>query len=282
MSHFSRPSDPRHWAIGTSTALFDPLTLEGLDACARAGVSHIELGIRSKWVESLEGHAELIQWAEAIKQAGLCLWSVHLPFGPRWDISSPDAPQRQSISQVFSTMLELVASLGAKQAVIHPSWEPVSDNHRLEALQRSKGVLHQLADVAARCGMSLAAECLPRTCLANCTDEMLELLAGSDTLRVCLDTSHLLKERAEDFIHQVGSRIATVHISDYDRVDDRHWLPGTGVNNWTAIISELARIGYNGPFLFELLQKTAGPLNAYDLVTCWSQLLNQYIVTSIA
>lgn len=44
----------------------------------------------------------------------------------------------------------------------------------------------------------------------------------------------------------------TVHISDYDYVDERHWLPGEGKINWSDMMDALDDVGYTGTFLYEL------------------------------
>jgi sugar phosphate isomerase/epimerase len=69
---------------------------------------------------------------------------------------------------------------------------------------------------------------------------------------VCFDTNHLLGEKIEEFIKNVGNKIATVHISDYDFKNERHWLPGEGDINWTSLMTELNNIGYDGPLMHEL------------------------------
>jgi sugar phosphate isomerase/epimerase len=43
---------------------------------------------------------------------------------------------------------------------------------------------------------------------------------------VCFDTNHLLKESSEDFARAVGPHIVTLHVSDYDGKDERHWMAG--------------------------------------------------------
>jgi sugar phosphate isomerase/epimerase len=42
-----------------------------------------------------------------------------------------------------------------------------------------------------------------------------------------------------------------LHISDYDGVDERHWLPGQGIINWSEVVESLVSIDYGGPFMFE-------------------------------
>lgn len=46
------------------------------------------------------------------------------------------------------------------------------------------------------------------------------------------DTNHLLKDLTEEFIKNLGLKVVTLHVSDYDRIDERHWIPGKGVNDW--------------------------------------------------
>ncbi|HHT26365.1 MAG TPA: sugar phosphate isomerase/epimerase [Firmicutes bacterium] len=273
-------SDPRKWPVGASTCTFPyPEFTDNLQACKEAGVSHIELIINGAWLEDEAGSAELHKRAEAIKHAGLTLWSAHLPFGRDWNIASSDAERRQYVLQVFTTLMQKLGDLGVTVAVIHPGAEPIADADREDTFKRSKDGLSYLAAVAKASGVVLAAENLPRTCIPNVSDEMLRLLDGSADLRVCLDANHSLKESTEAFVGKVGGKIVTVHMSDYDNVDERHWMPGQGVNNWTAIIRELSNCGYTGPFLYEVSQKKAGPFTPHDLVTCRQRLLDDYMVS---
>ena len=53
-------------------------------------------------------------------------------------------------------------------------------------------------------------------------------------------------------IRKLGSRIVTIHVSDYDLLDEKHWLPGEGKADWKGIITTLREIGYKGPWLYEL------------------------------
>ncbi len=54
-----------------------------------------------------------------------------------------------------------------------------------------------------------------------------------------------------DVVRDLGDRIFTLHLSDYDGVDEKHWVPGEGVIDWTAFMRALHEIGYTGPFNFE-------------------------------
>ena len=49
-------------------------------------------------------------------------------------------------------------------------------------------------------------------------------------------------------------RIGTIHVSDYDRVDERHWIPGHpgAVIDWGEFFNLLKKSGYKGVFMFEV------------------------------
>ena len=49
--------------------------------------------------------------------------------------------------------------------------------------------------------------------------------------------------------------IYTIHLSDYDFVNERHRLPGDGINNWKEITDILENIDYKGPIMYEISRK---------------------------
>lgn len=71
-------------------------------------------------------------------------------------------------------------------------------------------------------------------------------------LLVCFDTNHLFEQTASEFINDLNKKIETVHISDYDFMYERHWLPGVGKVNWKEIINLLNSKQYAGPWLYEV------------------------------
>lgn len=109
-----------------------------------------------------------------------------------------------------------------------------------------------MAEGAHQNGAYIAVENLPRTCLGNTADEVSLLVSANDKLKVCFDTNHLLNEDNISFMDKLADKIITVHISDYDFINERHWLPGEGKNDWNAIISKLQEIGYNGVWMYEI------------------------------
>lgn len=218
--------------------------------CERAGIGYSELS-------PAQGSYDEVDFASVRRLAdehGVKLWSFHLPFAPfeTIDISSLDEKKRKATVAYCAELIKKAADIGIDKFVIHPSAEPIAPDERAGRIGASKESLSFLAEAAAREGGIICIEDLPRTCLGNCSDDILELLDADGRLRVCFDTNHLLFENEADFIKRVGDRIVTTHVSDRDAEDERHWLPGEGVIDWAALYSALAGTGYNGVWMYEL------------------------------
>ncbi|WP_248926229.1 sugar phosphate isomerase/epimerase family protein [Paenibacillus hamazuiensis] len=244
--------DPRTWQVGTSMSVLQPLDLQRLRS---AGLSCVELTWQAKQA-NLPHHPETRAHADrtvrAIRQAGIDIASVHIPYGHAWDISTPDEEERKNILIRIADILGMAREWGVGRAILHPSYEPIAQNQRQRRIEHAKESLFRLAAVALASGVELAVECLPRTCLGNCGREIEELVGVHPNLGVCCDVNHLFVEAPEAFIRRLGSRIVTTHISDNDGVDEKHWMPGDGILNWKAIIGALAEVGYTGPFMYEV------------------------------
>ena len=123
-----------------------------------------------------------------------------------------------------------------------------------EMIEKAKAAktAEELLEIAKANGSVIAVEDLPRTCLGNNAAEIAELISVHPDLRVCFDTNHLLTEDAADFIRTIGKKIITTHISDYDFINERHWLPGEGQLDWQRILQAFNDINYDGVWLYEL------------------------------
>lgn len=180
------------------------------------------------------------------------LWSFHLPFMPfdQIDISQPALAG--TTVPYLCEMIRRGAQRGIGKFIIHPSGEPIAEADREARLATAQESLAVLARVAAENGAVMAVENLPRTCLGRDSGDILRLLAADSRLRVCFDTNHLLRETHADFVKAVGKKIVTTHVSDYDFIDEKHWLPGEGRVDWPALATLLQNAGYGGVWLYEL------------------------------
>lgn len=219
----------------------------------KAGISHMEILIpASGWSMDEKFCKNMRKWAETYR---ICLWSCHLPFAgcEALDISSPEEVIRQKTIQWHARIIRQAATImGIRLFVIHPSTEPIMEEERKIHKEQAKKSLKYLAQETANYQSVIAVEELPRTCLGNCTEEMLELLSADSRLRVCFDTNHLLGENHQYFMNRLAEKIVTTHISDYDFVNERHWLPGEGKIDWQELYASLQRMNYVGPWLYEI------------------------------
>jgi len=265
---------PKGWRLGTMTDFLNNISDESLKVCKEAGLQCVELFFdSSKGGDSAEEIIEKHSMdAFYIRKSGLKLWSVHLPFGVKWDVSISDDEKRENTVKKMCMLVEQASQWGAQIAVIHASWEPVKEPQRAERMLSAIKSLESISKKSKECNVRLAVECLPRTCLGNCSDELLKLTKHENTY-VCMDTNHLIGEGIGDFINKLGERIITLHVSDYDGVNEKHWLPGKGTINWRKVVDELNNVGYKGPFMFEVNRKFKHEVySVNDLVDFWNNI----------
>jgi len=187
---------------------------------------------------------------------GVNIWSYHLPFGDcrTADIASLDEEIRTKTVEYWSELIKKGSEIGINKFVAHPSSEPKSEDTetRKREKEQAKRSLCELATAAEENGGVIAVENLPRTCLGRTTEEILELVSADPRLRICFDTNHALIEDLYEFCERIADRIITVHVSDYDRINERHWLPGEGTTDWHRLYKALTENGYNGVWMYEV------------------------------
>ena len=249
--------------LGTSLCFSREISPEAFGRLASAGIGCIEYSFGyNHYMNVLEYPAHSLRYANVARAAGLENWSIHLPFSGRLDISNPNNELRDVTIYTNKTLIRAAGRAGIKVAVLHPSSEPIAEEDRPMRMERSRGAIEILKAECDRAGMLLAVENLPRTCLCRTSDEMIALLSVTGA-GVVFDTNHCL---VEDNIHYVnklaeaGIPIFSVHISDYFRdengvLDERHVLPGEGINRWGELLDALAAAGYEGPLMYEVPAK---------------------------
>ena len=223
-------------------------TKELFAECRRVGIEVAEISLSGEQYPTFDYRAAKTAAAEN----GIELWSFHLPFVfELYDISKRELSK--SAVGALSEMIARAADIGIKKMVIHPSGEPIEESDRYDRMERAKQSLVTLADCARKNGCVLAVENLPRTCLGRSSEEIAALTDADASLKVCFDTNHLLGgESSADFIKRLGDRIVTTHVSDYDFLNERHWLPGEGRLDFSLALNALASVGYNGVWLYEV------------------------------
>jgi len=238
------------YRVGLSSSAFLQLTDDNFAAIRKSGLEAIEISLQPDMYKDIN-YKELK--ALSVRHE-VELWSYHLPFLPfeTVDLSSLDKSIRDYTVSYFSEMIKKGSDIGIGKFVVHPSAEPIPEVCREDRLLYSMESLDRLADIAAECGAVLAVEDLPRSCIGHSSEEISRLISVNDKLRVCFDTNHLLGEDDIAFMKKLGEKIITMHVSDYDFINERHWLPGEGKLDWQKIYRTFLEIGYQGVWMYEV------------------------------
>jgi len=240
--------------LGTSTFLAGHWpTPEDITTLARSSIAAVEVAAPGNWQEVPE--AAMRGTLDALRATRLERWSLHSVFGGWRDISSTDETIRGQALHSLRDDLALASDLGCQVLVVHPSVEPILKQDRPARIDQARKSLAEVARMARESGLRAGVEPLPRTCLGNTADEMALLLEGlpAQHVGICLDVNHAnVGQDLVAFIKRFGRRIISLHISDNDGVDEKHWLPGEGVIDWPSVINALREVGYSGPWMCEV------------------------------
>ncbi|MBI3985871.1 MAG: TIM barrel protein [Lentisphaerae bacterium] len=257
-----------------------PFSAAVIERLRTAGIPKVEVLFEPGFME-YDAPGVAAAAGRQLREAGIAVWSCHLPFLGGEDISCVDETLRRKAVAVHTRALAAAQALGAGVAVIHPSGEPIPDSGRAVRFAQARRSLVVLEKEAAYRGVRLAVELLPRTCLGHTSRELLELIDGFDPnhVGVCLDANHAnLRESLPDVVRALAGRLFTVHISDNDGVDEKHWLPGRGVIRWPEFFRALADAGYRGACVYETGGAKGGELEALrEIKTNFAALLTAYL-----
>ena len=221
----------------------------------------------------------LAQLKKDCEAAGIKLWSAHLPYGGSHDVSVLDDEIRKQTLEKFKTAIKNASEqLGVERLILHSSYEPISDSERPQRVAKAKESIAELQHYADGFGVTLCVEDLPRTCLGNTPEELMQLIEGTNA-GICFDTNHYSQGTMEHFIDVAGSKIATVHFSDFEFAGECHWLPGQGKIAWGELIHLLEEAGYKGVYMSEALKDHANddtPITIQQLAESYKQIFAEY------
>jgi len=237
------------YKVGISSCGNKPLDESGLREIKNAGISAVEVALGT----TMDG-VDFGAIRTAADKVGIELWSVHSHMRPDFDISSLDNDSNRAAISELSELINRASAFGLDKFVIHPTHtpEPFDQTTRGEKIKHAMACLDTLAEFAYKKNAVIAVENLPRTCLANTVEEHLQILKANDKLRVCFDFNHSLIDDTADAVRKLGKKIVTVHVSDRDNINERHWLPGEGVLDWNAVMDAFDEIGYEGVWMYEM------------------------------
>ena len=261
--------NPADHSLGKSLGMWKELSLESMIQNREGGLEYVEVEMNDVIGKDTAGvwdRAALLK--SQIDSSGLKIWSVHLPYAKRMDISLTDSAKRTDVVNYIKDLMRVAGVFQPQYLVLHPSSDTVAPDERTERLSCSHSSIGELAPVAEEIGAVLCVENLPGTCLGKNGQEMMALIEGYENVGICFDVNHLLYQSHEDFLKSVAKgKIKTVHISDYDFAGERHLLPGVGKIDWVPLWKGIRANGYKGIMMFQCSSEPDELAHARDILT---------------
>lgn len=271
----------RTWDWGTSDAIWGKISLDSMYVTKTNGFDWLEINIPGYfYADNLDLTINQFKEVKAnADQANIKLWSGHLSYGGGTDISTTDeAKRRDAIDRLKNQILLAGEHMGIKYFVLHASYEPISDQERPIRIANAKAAIQELQQVADKIGATVCVESLPRTCLGNTPEELLNLIEGTNA-KICFDVNHYSKGTTEHFIDVAKSKIVTLHLSDFEFEGECHWLPGQGKIAWGELLHLLEEAGYEGVLMSEAIkdhENNDQKITSLQLKKSYEKFLEEY------
>ncbi len=276
---FILPFYSQEYSIGTTSALWKSLSAQDFKEAKTFGFEYVEIALNQcyRGVPMEEVVTRIFDMKAKVDSADIKVWSIHLPFSKTLDISVSDPVERAKNVKFIEGMIELSAMFHPQRLVLHPSSEPIPDSIRTERIKNAQESIGILRKYAQKTGAELCVENLPRTCLGNTPDELLQIIEPFPDVKICFDTNHFLNGDPLEYIRKLGNRIGTIHVSDYDGVNECHWIPGDGNIKWGKLVYMLKEAGYNGVFMYETTKNNEKkPVSPLQLADSYKLIQSQY------
>lgn len=191
-----------------------------------------------------------VKACEMVKQIGLEIESVHFPFCDWVDFASPWENDRQEIIKWVVKMGKILEKYNVRCYVFHPGGSSCKEETRAKFLEK---LTDSASQIAKQLNTYICVENMVGGTLLNTASKLKEYADNCGDAKVVIDVNHLLHDKQEDAIRLIGGdKLKMIHISDYDGVYERHFMPGEGVIDWMAVIGALEEIGFDGAFNFEI------------------------------
>jgi len=267
----------QEYPVGVSLSLFgyQQTSPEQVNSLNNAGVRYVEVVMNQimRYHPENEWYQRAWNLKKLLDDAGLTVWSVHLPHTENIDISFRDSKKREYSLTKDEEAIRMASIFSPRRIILHSSNDPVFPKEREERMQYAKNGIGRLAIAASSIGAVLCVENLPRTNLGRNSEEIMSLIGDYSDVMCCFDSNHLSEEDPEHFLNVVGSRVASVHLSDFDGQDERHWIEGNGIIDWPELFASLKNSGYEGVAMHEVRGDGLTPkdiVDQYRKVMCGS------------
>jgi sugar phosphate isomerase/epimerase len=203
--------------------------------------------------------ADLQQW---LAEAGLQLRSIHAPTadsfsGGRWSgtlsLASVDPETRAYTVSETERALHIARRIPTTALVAHlgvPRTQKAPAGDSRAAAKRS---IEELLRIAEPLGVQIAVEVIPNE-LSRAGSIVHFIEDDLDGVGICLDFGHAhIDGDVLDAVETVSEHLIATHVHDNNGRTDDHLLPFQGTIDWAGTLLAVQKVGYEGPFMFEIV-----------------------------
>ncbi|MFJ6532778.1 sugar phosphate isomerase/epimerase family protein [Microbacterium sp. NPDC091662] len=216
---------------------------------------------------------------DALEEYDLAV-SASLGLSESTDVTSSDPAIVAAGEALLLKAVDVLADLGGQHfcGVIYSAMKKYMEPVTAEGLASSKAVIARVADHAAERGVSVSLEVVNRyeTNVLNTARQALEYVAEVDrpNLGIHIDTYHMNIEESDMFapVLDAAPALRYVHIGE----SHRGYL-GTGTVDFDTFFKALARIGYDGPIVFESFSSAVVAPDLSRMLGIWRNLWNDNV-----
>jgi sugar phosphate isomerase/epimerase len=115
--------------------------------------------------------------------------------------------------------------------------------------------IEELVRIAEPLGVKIALELIPNE-LSRAGSIVHFIEDDLDGVGICLDIGHAhLDGDVIDAVETVSEHLIATHVHDNGGRTDDHLLPFEGTIDWAGALLAVQKVGYDGPFMFEIVPK---------------------------
>ena len=279
---------PKPLKIGYALGL-TKVSAEQMKYAKSVGMDYVEISFgdlidgNRNFKVSDEEFTRLMQNAKkAADDAGIQIWSIHMPFGKHIDLSLTDEAERQQVVALHRKVLVFCEILQPEIILFHPSYYLGLNEREVRKKQLVKSAtelnksvrsMNSTMVIENMLGPELLVDVERERPLCRTVEETVEIMnCLPKSIYAAVDMNHI--NNPENLISALGKRLKSVHIADGTGAAENHFFPcsGQGTNNWTEILAALHEARYTGPFLYESAFD-----DARDLKTCYESMYNTFV-----
>lgn len=241
--------------IGVTQIILQDLQVpEIVELCTEAGYEAIELlFMEGGNLDIGLSEAEIRAVGEQFEKAGIEIVSLLAWYKDRGSFLSGNTDQREKGRRSLRRALEIANILGVKTTLLHPGGLE-ADVSYVETWNIFVREMKEIASEAAEKGVTIAIENVWNRFMLS-PKEACDLVdeVGSPNFGVYLDTANMMAYGyPEQWIRDLGERIAMVHFKDFNRKDHRFVDLMDGDTDWAKVMAALRDVGYSGAVLHEV------------------------------